>query len=61
MLGRLTRIFAHHTSLREETAILGVGRDVWMLAIGSLLLVSNHLMQVSIEIDHLPSIIVFVR
>jgi hypothetical protein len=61
MLGRLTKILAHHTGLREETAILGVGRDLWMLGFGTVLFLSNYWMQVNIEIDHLPSIIVFVR
>jgi hypothetical protein len=62
MLGRrLTEILAHHIGLREETAILGVGRDLWMLAVGTVVFLSNYFMQVSIEIHHLPSIIVFVR
>jgi hypothetical protein len=58
---RLTEIFGHHIGLREETAILGVGRDLWMLAVGTVVFLSNYLMQVNIEIHHLPSIIVFVR
>lgn len=61
MLGRLTTILAHHTRLRDETAIVGVGRDLWLLAVGTALFLSNHLMQVNIEISQLPSIIVFVH
>ena len=62
MLGRRFReILAQHIGLRDETAILGVGRDLWMLAVGTVVFLSNYLMQVNIEIHHLPSIIVFVR
>jgi hypothetical protein len=61
MLGHLRKIVAHHISLRKETAILEVGRDLWMTSIGTVLVMSNYLMQVSIEIDHLPHIIVFVH
>jgi hypothetical protein len=32
-----------------------------MLAVGTVVFLSNYLMQVNIEIHHLPSIIVFVR
>jgi hypothetical protein len=61
MLGRrLRKILDQHVSLRDQTAILGVGRDLWMTAIGSVAYLSNYLMQVKIEIDHLPYIIVFV-
>jgi hypothetical protein len=61
MLGRRLRgILDQHVSLRDQTAILGVGRDLWMTAIGSVAYLSNYLMQVKIEIDHLPYIIVFV-
>jgi hypothetical protein len=50
MLGRrLTVIFDHHIGLREKTAILGVGRDLWMLAVGTVVFLSNYLMQVNIE------------
>ena len=58
---RPAAVLAHHIGLREETAILGVGRDLWMLAVGTVVFLSNYLMQVNIEIHHLPSIIVFVR
>jgi hypothetical protein len=61
MLGHLRKILAHHIRLREETAILEVGRDLWMIAVGTVAFVSNYWMQVSIEIDHLPHIIVFVH
>jgi hypothetical protein len=58
---RLIQLFGHHIGLREETAILGVGRDLWMLAVGTVVFLNDYLMQVNIEIHHLPSIIVFVR
>jgi hypothetical protein len=61
MPGRLRKALAHHLSLREETAFLEVGRDLWMIAVGTVLILSNYLMQVSIEIDNLPHVIVFVR
>jgi hypothetical protein len=61
MLSHLRKILAHHSSLREETAILQVGRDLWMIAAGTVFGMSNYWMQVSIEIDLLPHIIVFVR
>jgi hypothetical protein len=57
---RLKTILAHHIGLREETAVLGVGRDLWMIALGTVVFMTNYLMQVKIEIDHLPYIIVFV-
>ena len=53
MLGHLRKIFAHHISLREKTAILQVGRDLWMIAVGTVLVMSNYWMQVSIGVDPL--------
>ena len=46
MLSHLRKILAHHISLREETALLGVGRDLWMIAVGTVAFVSNSWMQV---------------
>lgn len=58
---RLTGILTHHIGLREETAILGVGRDLWMVAVGTVVFLSDYWMQVNIEIHHLPALTVFVR
>jgi hypothetical protein len=59
--GRLSQTFAEHTRLRGNTAILGVGRDLCMLAVAAALYLNYHFMQVLIEINNLPSIIVFVQ
>jgi hypothetical protein len=58
---RLTQIFAEHMGPRHKTTVLGVGRDLCLLAVAAALYLNYHLMQVLIEIDALPSLVVFVR
>jgi hypothetical protein len=58
---RLTQIFAEHSKLRRKATVLGIGRDLCMLGVASALYLNYHFMQVLIEINNLPSVIVFVR
>jgi hypothetical protein len=58
---RVTQIFAEHLKTRHKTEVLGIGRDLCMLAVASALYLNYHFMQVLIEINNLPSVIVFVR
>lgn len=58
---RVTQIFAEHLKLRRKATMLEIGRDLWMLGVASALYLNYHLIQVLIEINNLPSVIVFVR
>lgn len=54
---RLDRIFA----VQGKPTILGVGRDIWLVAVAAVLYLNYHFIQVQIEVYALPSLILFVR
>ena len=54
---RLGRIFA----VRGKARVLGVGRDICLLAVAAWFYLDVYFMQVQIEIYALPSFIFFVR
>jgi hypothetical protein len=53
---RLARIFA----VRPKATVLGVGRDICLLAVAAVLYLNYHFAQVQVEIYALPSLIFFV-
>lgn len=54
---RLDRVFA----VRRKATVLGVGRDLCLVAVAAVLYLNYHFIQVQIEVYALPSLILFVR
>lgn len=54
---RLDRIFA----VQSKPTVLGVGRDICLVAVAAVLYLNYHFIQVQIEVYALPSLILFIR
>jgi len=50
----------HLEKRRRERTFLGVGREIYMFAVLVALYLNYYFMQVIVEIDSLPSIVVFI-